>query len=107
MKWFGTAQKEPGWVAIALSEGEMRFVHGRFAATGRSVIARFGSATFDAKPGAVEKIAKEFDLDRYQCATLLRPGEYQMLVVEAPTVPHAELKSAIRWRIKDLLEYHV
>lgn len=107
MKWFGTAQKEPGWVAIALSEGEMRFVHGRFAATGRSVIARFGSATFDAKPGAVEKLAKEFDLDRYQCATLLRPGEYQMLVVEAPTVPHAELKSAIRWRIKDLLEYHV
>ncbi|MFY9316582.1 MAG: agglutinin biogenesis protein MshI [Burkholderiales bacterium] len=107
MKWFGTAQREPGWLAIALGEGELRFVHGRHAATGKSAIARFGAAAFEAKPGAVEKLAKELDFDRYHCATLLRPGEYQMLVVEAPTVPAAELKSAIRWRIKDLLDYHV
>ena len=30
-----------------------------------------------------------------------------MLMVEAPNVPQAELKSAIRWRIKDLLDFHV
>ena len=30
-----------------------------------------------------------------------------MLVVDAPNVPRDELKSAIRWRIKDLLDYHV
>jgi MSHA biogenesis protein MshI len=107
MKWFGTAQKEPGWLAIALSEGELCFVHGRHAATGKSAITRFGSAALEAKPGAAEKLAKDMHFDRYQCATLLRPGEYQMLVVEAPTVPALELKSAIRWRIKDLLDYHV
>ena len=107
MKWFGTAQKEPGWLAIALSESRMSFVHGRHAAAGRSAIARFGSTQFEAKSGAVEKLAKELHFDRYQCATLLRPGEYQMLMVEAPTVPQAELKSAIRWRIKDMLDYHV
>ena len=107
MKWFGTARKEPGWLAIALSEGELRFVHGRHAPSGKSSIARFGSAQFEAKPGAVERLAKDLQFDHHQCATLLRPGEYQMLVVEAPTVPQAELKSAIRWRIKDLLDYHV
>ena len=107
MKWFGTAQKEPGWLAIALSEGELRFVHGRHAAAGKSEITRFGAAALEAKPGAAERLAKDLHFDRYQCATLLRPGEYQMLVVEAPTVPAAELKSAIRWRIKDLLDYHV
>jgi MSHA biogenesis protein MshI len=107
MKWFGAAQKEPGWLAIALGEAELRFVHGRYVTTGRSGIARYGSAALDSRPGAVEKLAKELRLDRYECATLLRPGEYQMLLVEAPTVPHAELKNAIRWRIKDLLDYHV
>ena len=107
MKWFGTAQKEPGWLAIALSEAELRFVHGRFTTTGRSAIARYGSARLDARPDAVEKLAKDLHFDRYECATLLRPGEYQLLLVEAPTVPQAELKSAIRWRIKDLLDYHV
>lgn len=107
MKWFGTATREPGWLVIALSEGEVRFVHGRHAATGASLIARYGSAPLEAKPGAAEKLVKELHFDRHQCATLLRPGEYQMLVVEAPTVPASELKSAIRWRIKDLLDYHV
>jgi MSHA biogenesis protein MshI len=107
MKWFGAAQREPGWLAIALSEGELRFVHGCHAVAGKSAIARFGGASLEAKAGAAEKLAKELHFDRYQCATLLRPGEYQMLVVEAPTVPQAELKSAIRWRIKDLLDYHV
>ncbi len=107
MKWFGTAQKEPGWLAIALSEGRLSFVHGRYAASGKSAIARFGTAEFESRPGAVEKLAKDFRFDRHQCATLLRPGEYQMLMVEAPNVPQAELKSAIRWRIKDLLDFHV
>jgi len=107
MKWFGAAKTEPGWLAIALSEGELRFVHGHHAPAGKSAIARFGSARFDARAGAVEKLAKELQFDRYACATLLRAGEYQLLLVEAPTVPQAELKSAIRWRIKDLLDYHV
>lgn len=107
MKWFGTAQKEPGWLAIALGEGELRFVHGRFAATGKSAITRFGTSALDAKPGAAERLAKDLHVDRYQCTTLLRPGEYQMLLLEAPAVPPAELKSAIRWRIKDMLDYHV
>jgi MSHA biogenesis protein MshI len=107
MMGFGKTQKEPGWLAIALGESQLSYVHGRYDPSGRSAIARYGSAPLDAKPGAVERLAKDLHFERHQCATLLRPGEYQMLVVEAPTVPQAELKSAIRWRIKDMLDYHV
>ena len=105
--WFRTVTKQPGWLAIALGEDRLSFVHGRYTASGKSSITRFGGARFEPKPHAVEKLAKELDFERYQCATLLRPGEYQMLLVEAPAVPQAELKSAIRWRVKDLLDYHV
>jgi MSHA biogenesis protein MshI len=45
--------------------------------------------------------------DRYQCLTLLGPEQYQLLLVEAPNVPAAELKAAVRWRLKDMLDYHV
>ena len=56
---------------------------------------------------ALEKLGKEAHLSRYRCTFSLNPGEYQMLVVEAPNVPAAELKTAVRWRMKDMLDFSV
>ncbi|WP_338016836.1 agglutinin biogenesis protein MshI [Noviherbaspirillum saxi] len=56
---------------------------------------------------ALDKLGKERNLSRYQCSTLLGAREYQMLSVEAPAVPPEELKAAIRWRIKDMLDFHI
>ena len=56
---------------------------------------------------SLEKIAKELHADQYQCTALLSAGEYQLLSVEAPNVPPEELKTAIRWRLKDMLDYPV
>lgn len=56
---------------------------------------------------ALEKIAKECNAARHQCTTLLAPREYQILSVDSPSVPPAELKTAMRWRLKDLLDYHI
>jgi MSHA biogenesis protein MshI len=55
----------------------------------------------------LEKIAKELHADRYRWTSLLSLDEYQILSVEAPNVPPDELKTAIRWRLKDLLDYHI
>ena len=57
--------------------------------------------------GILEKLRKEIRLERYQCTTLLSPQEYQVLQVDAINVPPGELRAAVRWRIKDLLNYHV
>jgi len=107
MNWFGASRKEPGWLAIALDEGRLSYVHGRYAPSGKSSIARYGTAEFAHRSNAAEKLAKDLHVNRYRCTTLLRTDEYQMLLLEAPAVPPAELKSAIRWRIKDMLDYHV
>lgn len=56
---------------------------------------------------ALEKLGKEAHLGRYQCTFALNSGEYQMLVVEAPNVPAAELRTAVRWRMKDMLDFPV
>ncbi len=40
-------------------------------------------------------------------SVLMRPAEYQLLLVEAPDVERSELRAAIRWRIKDLIHFHV
>lgn len=53
------------------------------------------------------KVAKGWHANRYQCATVLASGTYQILPVEAPNVPAEELKTAVRWRLKDQLDYPV
>jgi len=107
MRGFRAARKEPGWLAISLRENRLSYVHGRPSIDGKPAITRIGSTELEAKPHAAEKFAKEMGFGRFQCATLLAPGEYQLLLVEAPAVPAAELKSAVRWRVKDLIDYPV
>ena len=42
-----------------------------------------------------------------RCSALLSPGAYQLLLVEAPDVEPVELRAAIRWRVKDLIDFHI
>ena len=53
------------------------------------------------------RVATDHDLKRSRCATALDPNEYTLLLTEAPDVPADELRAAIRWRIKDLIDFHI
>ena len=55
----------------------------------------------------LQRLRRELHLDRFSCATLLPARQYQMQLIDAPNVPEAEMKSALRWRLKDVLGYPV
>ena len=55
----------------------------------------------------LSRLGGDFDLRRSRCTTVLDPNEYSLLLTEAPDVPAEELRSALRWRIKDLIDFHV
>src|SRR3954467_2624396 len=61
------------------------------------------------EPGeSLQKARRELKLDRFRCATVLAARQYQVQLVDAPaTVPDAQMKSAVRWRLKDALDYPV
>ncbi|HYR06002.1 MAG TPA: pilus assembly protein PilM [Gallionella sp.] len=56
---------------------------------------------------ALERLRRDAGFGGHHFTTLLSPGEYQLLLVEAPKVPADELKAAIRWKIKESLSYHI
>lgn len=37
---------------------------------------------------------------------VLRPADYKLRLLDTPNVPADELKSAVRWQIQDMLDYH-
>lgn len=46
-------------------------------------------------------------LKRKSCNLVLSPEDYNLLLVEAPSVPASELRDALRWRIRDLIDFPV
>ena len=56
---------------------------------------------------ALGRLAGEYGLKRSRCTTALDPGEYNLLLTEAPEVPDEELRAAIRWRIKDIVDFPI
>lgn len=51
--------------------------------------------------------AKQFSLAKKQCTTVMGLGEYSVLSVDAPDVPPTELRAAVRWQVKDLIDFHI
>jgi len=97
----------PGWLAVELDAGAVSLAH--VVPNGAQPVVEFAEerAWDPAEPKSLERVAREFGVKRFQCTTLLKPQEYNILLVEAPNVKREELKSAVRWRIKDMLDYHV
>jgi len=98
-------RREPGWLAISLQPGRLHFAHGVIK-QGKNAITRCGTQAFE-DDKHLERAAKELGFERYQCATILPSSDYQLLLLDAPNVPAAELKNAARWRIKDMLDYSI
>lgn len=100
-------KSERGWLVVQIEESCARFAH-VYPNGGQPKVLFCEEREWNpAEPRSLEKACREVRADRFQCTTLLDPGQYQMLVVEAPNVRPDELKAAVRWRIKDLIDYHV
>ncbi len=97
-----------GWVAISFQPDGVTFAHIRRIPNAKPEVTLCGTlhaARVDA--GVMARLGKDQHFERYDCSTLLGFNEYHLLLVDAPKAPPDELKSAIRWSIKEMLDYHV
>ncbi|WP_209586855.1 agglutinin biogenesis protein MshI [Massilia sp. BHUDP2] len=107
MRFLKRAKKKDGWLTIAVLADGVAAASVKPAAEGMPSV-RFAHF-LPGKPDAavLEKAAREGQAHAYRCLTLLGPGEYQLINLDAPNVPREELKTAVRWRLKDILDFPV
>jgi MSHA biogenesis protein MshI len=98
---------DAGWFAISLGEHGIYLTKIKFAGAMPCVIRCEYHETGTITAESLEKLRREADIGNHDVTTLLAPGEYQMLLVDAPNVPADELKTAVRWKIKDGLNFHI
>lgn len=101
-------RKIPGWLVLAGGGEGACVAHVAEPVSGKKPAVRLCQARAERLDDAgVQALADALDLQKYRCSLLLEPGEYQLVQVETPNVPAEELKQAVRWRLKDMIDYPV
>jgi MSHA biogenesis protein MshI len=109
MGFFKKAKKSDGWLTVTflrdgICAGRVQRVRDAKAVVELSA---FYPSDTSFSPDALERLNKDLRAASFRCGTMLSGGEYQLLTVDAPNVPQDELKTAVRWRLKDMLDFHV
>lgn len=109
MGFWGKTKKKDGWLAIALyADGILTaVVQRRRDAKPVVLAAMFYPGEKQLAGPILARVHKDMQTDQYRCSSLLGLGEYQLLMVEAPNVPAEELKTAVTWRLKDMIDFPV
>jgi MSHA biogenesis protein MshI len=102
--WPWGKNKADGWLAVSAHESEVAYAHAVPRQSGRPFIPTSG---LDSGERALETVARKVGASHFRCTTVLTPGEYQLFLVDAPNVPQEELASAVRWKVKDMIDYPV
>ncbi|WP_313703468.1 agglutinin biogenesis protein MshI [Massilia sp.] len=107
MRFFRRTKKREGWLAISLLRDGIAAVSMQTAPDIRPQVRQAVFYPGKVGPELLEKLGRELHANAYRCSTVLAGGEYQILSVDAPNVEASELKTAVRWRLKDMLDFHI
>ena len=97
-----------GMVVLRVDADKVRYVYGSVGGAAKPLISSHGAAEWKGDAASLARVYRDLGLGkRARYATLLAAGDYQISAVEAPSVPEAELKTAMRWRMKEIIDYPV
>jgi len=112
MRLFSRPKKNGAWLAIVPQRDGIAAASVAAPTIGSAAdalptvtVATFFPGSVDAD--AMERAGKELHGADYRCSTVLAGGDYQLISAEAPNVPRDELKTAMRWKLKDILDFPV
>lgn len=105
---FLAARRKPGWLALILQGGEITLAHVVRQREGRPEVRLLDRFSIESsETAALQRLRSARSLKSYACTTLMPDGEYNLTQVDAPQVPPAERKEALRWAIKEMVAYPV
>lgn len=105
MRLLKRTRKQDGWVAVCIARDGVFVSAVDHVSNAMPHVRCAAFVPGDIDIGLLDKAAREGQSSSRHCVTLLAGGDYQILNVEAPNVPREEVKTAVRWRLKDILDF--
>lgn len=102
LPWFNKHQRQSGRVGVFLAP--QGFGVACINAAGRLEHCQFHRGEQD-RAGQLAAVVDDLELRGSPCSIVLHPESYQLHLGEAPPVPESEMAQAVRWKIKEILDY--
>jgi MSHA biogenesis protein MshI len=97
----------PGWVAMAPQGDSVRVAHVVQAEGERPALRWVCEAPWGDPAQALRGLRRSRALQRQRTVAVLPWAHYQLLPMDAPEVPREEWRDALRWRLKDMVEFPI
>jgi MSHA biogenesis protein MshI len=102
------ARKAEGWLSIVRIDDRVDLAHVIRGPGKRPAIQLCDSYRIEGgERETLSRLSRSKGLKRYNAATLLDETQYRMAQLESPSVPVEERVQALRWRLKDVVEFPV
>jgi MSHA biogenesis protein MshI len=99
---------DDGWTSVVFSGRRVDVAHVRRRSGQRPELTAWASYPREGSDlDVLKRLRGGHQLPSGTCTLLLPHGQYQLLQVEAPQVADDELRNAVRWRIKDMIDFPV
>jgi MSHA biogenesis protein MshI len=107
MAWFRRSAHTPDYAVVSPMSGGAGALRlqGRPEKPGVAAFAWLQHPTVNAS--SLHHLAQQIGARELPLIALLGTDHYQTVIVDAPTVPDEELRAAIRWKVKDLINFHI
>lgn len=103
---FLSVRREPGWLAVLPQGDRIALAHILRNPGVRPEIRMLDSfAADEGEIKALQRLRTARQLKSHACTTLMAAGEYHISQLDAPSVPPAERKEALRWGLKGIVDY--
>jgi len=110
LNWFSAKSRTNEVIGVEFSSEGVAFAHVKRMPTQQPLLNHSEFIPVDSSVNASDllraRLAK-LGLQKVPCNIVMSSGTYQLLLGEAPKVPAEELAEALRWRVKDLIQFPI
>jgi len=105
---FKSSGKKAGWMSVVFADDRIDLAHCVRARDRRPEVLLLDTYRLEhGAEEALQRLKASHKLKNYRCTVPLRSGQYQLVQVEAPDVPASERAEALRWKLKDVVDFPV
>lgn len=104
---FSRTPSKSGWIACVPNGTTARFALAQRHEGDKPAVRWVHEESWADMPRALRHARHAGPLKRHRCVAVLERAQYQLLPMDAPEVPREDWPAALRWKLKDMVEFPV